>query len=299
MDLRQVEYVVAVVDHGGFTRAAAALHVAQPSLSQGVRRLEAELGAPLFVRVGRSVRLSEAGQAFIGPARQLLRAARTARDTVRAHAELTSGTLDLVALPTLVADPLAPLIAAFRERHPSVAVRVIEPADPADLLAQVWDGRCDVGLTEAGSSRHGITSHPIADQELLAVLPPGSDVSDDRITVAELVSYPLVLGPSGTSARENLERALGRAGLVLDAAVETAQREAMVPLVLRGAGATVLPAPLAADAAERGAVVRGLTPPLTRSLVVVHRSDDLSPAARAFLRVAGVRVARTRAAQLS
>lgn len=298
MDLRQVEYVVAVVDHGGFTRAAAALHVAQPSLSQGIRRLEAELGAPLFVRVGRTVRLSEAGEAFLGPARRLLRAAAIARDTVRSHAELRSGTLDVVALPTLVADPLAPLIARFRAQHPAVAVRVTEPTDPRHLLDLVWDGRCEVGITEAGAERDGIAARPIADQELMAVLPPGT-AAPDRFTVEDLVAHPLVLGPTGTSARETVERALGRAGLALDAAVETAQREAIVPLVLQGAGATVLPAPSAEDAASRGAVVRSFAPPLVRSLALVHRVADLSPAARAFVRGAGLRLAPPTDAQAS
>ena len=73
MELRQVEYVVGVAEHGGFTRAATALHVTQPALSEGVARLEAELGVELFHRVGRRVVLSAAGEAFLDPARRLLR----------------------------------------------------------------------------------------------------------------------------------------------------------------------------------------------------------------------------------
>src|SRR5437763_4983385 len=82
MDLRQLEYLVAVVDHGGFTRAADALFVAQPSLSQGVRTLEAELGVPLFHRLGRRVELTSAGEALLEPARRMLRDATTARAAV-------------------------------------------------------------------------------------------------------------------------------------------------------------------------------------------------------------------------
>jgi len=73
MELRQVEYVVGVVEHGGFTRAATALHVTQPALSEGIARLEAELGVALFHRVGRRAVVSAAGEAFLEPARQLLR----------------------------------------------------------------------------------------------------------------------------------------------------------------------------------------------------------------------------------
>jgi DNA-binding transcriptional LysR family regulator len=284
MDLRQVEYVVAVVDHGGFTKAAAAVHVAQPSLSQSIRRLEAELGVPLFQRVGRGVRLTEAGVAFSGPARRLLREAATLRAVVSEHAELATGTLDLVALPTLVADPLAPMIGRFRAAHPAIAVRVSEPATTAAVLEMVGDGRCEIGLTEAGASRDGLSVRPIGRQELLAVLPPDSRrPRSGRVALADFAGFPLILGPPGTSAREVVELALGAIGLEVAVAVETRQREAIVPLVLAGAGASALPGPLAAEAADLGAVVAGFEPRLTRPVALVHRASDLSPAARAFL----------------
>src|SRR3954470_2587299 len=114
MELRQVEYVVAVVDHGGFTRAAAALHVTQPSLSSGVATLERELGVALFHRLGRRVALTSAGEAILAPAQRLLREAASVRDAVAGVAELVHGTLDLVSLPTLAAEPLAPMVGAFR-----------------------------------------------------------------------------------------------------------------------------------------------------------------------------------------
>lgn len=297
MELRQVEYVVAVVDHGGFTRAAGALHVAQPSLSQSVRRLEAELGTPLFLRVGRSVQLTDAGRAFLGPARRLLRDARTLRSVMADHAALATGTLDLVALPTLVADPLAPMIGRFRERHPGVAVRVSEPPTTAAILDMVWDGRCEVGLTEAGATRDGLAARPVGRQELLAVLPPGSPPpAGGRLGLAAFAAHPLILGPPGTSSRDLVEEALAGTGLAATVAVETAQREAIVPLVMAGAGASALPAPLAAEAAGRGATVAGFTPRLSRPLALVHRAGDLSPAARAFLAAAAPRGGPARAA---
>src|SRR5262245_50840995 len=128
MDLRQVEYVVGVVDAGTFTAAAAALHVSQPSLSQGIARLEAELGTPLFHRVGRGAVLSAAGEAFVGPARRMLREARLARESVAAVAELETGTLDLVALPTLAADPAAVAVGRVRPEPPGRRRRVADPA---------------------------------------------------------------------------------------------------------------------------------------------------------------------------
>ena len=101
MDLRQLGYVVAVVDHGGFTRAAAAMHVAQPSLSQAIRSLEAELGVALFDRIGRTVRLTAAGRALLPSARQALRDVDSAREAVEAVRGVERGRLDLVSIPTL------------------------------------------------------------------------------------------------------------------------------------------------------------------------------------------------------
>src|SRR5438067_12186719 len=122
MDLRQLEYVVGVVDHGGFTRAAAALHVSQPSLSHGVQTLERELGVELFHRLGRQVTLTSAGEAVVGPARHVLRQVEAVRAAVAAVKGTTAGRLDVVSLPTLAADPLAGLIGRFRTAYPGVTI---------------------------------------------------------------------------------------------------------------------------------------------------------------------------------
>jgi DNA-binding transcriptional LysR family regulator len=287
MDLRQIEYALAIVDHGGFTRAAAALHVAQPSLSQSIRRLEAELGAPLFVRQGRTVRLSRAGEDFLGPARQVLREATRVRTAVSAHAALITGTLDLVALPTLVATPLAGMIGAFRRAHPLVTIRISEPGTTRELLQMVRDGRSEIGLTEGGQVGEGLVQVHLAHQELLAVLAPDlAHRRGGRLSLADLATQPLILTPPGTSIRDLVEHALRSIGVTPLVAIETSQRDAIVPLVLAGAGASVLPGPLARDAGSRGAVVLPLVPGLTRTIALVHPPDDQSPAARAFVLLA-------------
>src|SRR5215510_8315553 len=126
METRQVDYVLAVIDQGSFTAGAESLDIAQPSLSEGIRRLETELGVRLFDRVGRSVVLTDAGRAFEGPARGMLRERGVVLDAVGAVRALTTGALDLVALPTLAVDPLAALVGHFRTLHPGIVVRVAE-----------------------------------------------------------------------------------------------------------------------------------------------------------------------------
>jgi len=284
MELRQVEYVVGVVDAGTFTAAAAALHVSQPSLSQGIARLEAELGTPLFHRVGRGVVLSAAGEAFLGPARRMLREARLASESVAAVAELGSGTLDLVALPTLAADPVAVAVGRFRRAHPGVVVRIAEPEAARAVADRVSDGRAEIGLTDALAAREDLVVEHLVDQELVLVRPPRADAAPVR--TAALASIEFVTTPIGTSTRRHLDEALARTGAEATIAVETDQREAIVPLVLAGAGAALLPRAMAELAERRGAVVASVRPALRRSIALVYRPGALSPAAARFREIA-------------
>ena len=284
MDLRQVEYVVAVVDHGGFTRASTALHVAQPSLSQGIRRLEAELGVRLFDRVGRGVHLTAAGAAFLGPARQLLRDRVEVHAAVAATRDLQLGTLQLVSLPTLAADPLAPLVGAIRRRHPGLEVVVREAASTAELVAMVRDGLAELGATDLTTAGPELVHVPITEQEILVAFPPGTE--RPARSLRRLASVPLVVGPSGTSTRDLVDAAFRTAGLTPTIVVESGTREAIVPLLLAGAGAAFLHAPAAAEAAARGAVVSPVSPRLARPVGLVHAGRPLSPAAARFLALA-------------
>jgi len=289
MDIRQVEYVLGVVDAGTFTGAAQALHVSQPSLSQGVARLERELGVALFERLGRRVVLTAAGEALLEPARQALRAIETAQAAVAAVAGLTGGHLDVVCLPTLAVDPVAGLVGAFRRAHPQITVRVTEPEDPETLAAFVRAGSCEIGVTEIPvTTGSDLQTQPLAAQEYLAVLAAGTKpavMTSPVVTIEQLAEWPLVTTPPGTSTRRQLEEAFALAGLTPDIAVETSHREMIVPLVLAGAGAALLPEPLARDAAARGARAHPLVPPVIRQVGVVHRPGPMSPAARAFLTI--------------
>jgi len=118
------------------------------------------------------------------------------------------------------------------------------------------------------------------------VLPPGTSLRGRSIDAHQLAAFPLVAASPGTATRTQLEEAFADAGAVPRVAVTTAQREAILPLVLAGAGATLFPGPLAEQAAALGAVVVPLRPRLTRAVVALHRRGSLSPAAAAFLDLA-------------
>ena len=284
MDLQQMRYALAVVDTGTFTGAARACLVAQPSLSQSVRNLERELGADLFHRIGRRTLVTAAGHAFADAARIALRAADAVRVEVSAVAGVLAGSLDLVSLPTLALDPITPLVGAFRTAHPQVLVRLAHPDGTDDLVRSVQTGVSEVGITATASAltARGLISHRLGRQEVVAVLPPGSP-RRATITAAAFARQPLVTNPVGTNTRSLLEALLTAAGVVARIAVETDQREAVVPLVLAGAGAALLPRAMADTAALQDAVVLPFEPRLWREVVLVHRDATLSPAARAFV----------------
>jgi DNA-binding transcriptional LysR family regulator len=284
MDLRRLRLFLAVADQGGFTAAAAAEVVAQPAVSLAVRELEEEVGAPLFVRSRRGAVLTAAGEALVAPARQALRDVEHAVAAVAAVTGLVAGRLDLATLPTLAADPVADLVGRFRQAHPGVVVRLGAPSDLAELAEDVRSGRAEVGVTEEGPANDGLAEVRLQEQVLLAVSPPGS--SRKGLRLDRLGGTPLVVSPPGSSQREVVEAALAAAGVVPLVAVETAQREALVPLVLAGAGTTFLPRRLAEAAGRLGAVVRPTTPRLRRRIVLIHRLGTAGPAAQRFLDLA-------------
>jgi LysR family transcriptional regulator, carnitine catabolism transcriptional activator len=288
MDLRHLEFVVAIVDHGGVGRAATALHVAQPSVSASVRRLERELGVDLFDRVGRRLVLTDAGATVVDHARQLLAGRERLEAELAEQRGLFRGSLRLVSLPTLATEPLTELVVLFRAAHPGVHVEIAEPVDADDLEHRVSHGRSELGVTDLALTSRALLHVRLTDQPIVAVLPPDS-VPHRRtgtLTAAELAGLPLITTPPGTSTRTLLDQVLRRRQLTANIVVETGHRESIVPLVLAGTGATVLPIALARDAADRGAVIAELDPAVHRRVGLVHRPGPLSPAARAFRAVA-------------
>ncbi len=284
MDLRRLGYFLAVADHGTMTRAAAASFVSQPALSKAIRELEAELGTPLFDRVGRRVALTAAGEALVDHARRAVRDVQAGADAVAAVTALEAGRLDLGCLPTLAAQPTAGLIGRFRAEHPKVAVRLADPEDPAALAAMVRNGTVELGITDS-SRAEDLATVSLGTEDLLFIFPPGPDIGEVQ-TLGQLGEQAMVVTPRTTSSRQKLDDAMAAAGATLQIAVETPQREAIVPLVLAGAGVALVPPGTAATAERLGARVVRPRPAISRSIVCLHRSGALSPVAARFLDLA-------------
>ncbi|HVU76623.1 MAG TPA: LysR family transcriptional regulator [Gaiellaceae bacterium] len=286
MDERRLKVFLAVVEEGSVTRAARKLRLAQPSVSQTLRAIELECGVELFHRLGRGLRITAAGEALVGPAREALRSLERVTSAADDAKHLLTGRLDVAALSTLASDPLAALLGRFRSTHAGVSVRVLEAESVPVLATSVRDGSCEVGLGHLPLRRGDLATVPLGEQQLVLVQPPGSPGAGRRLRLAALAATPLVVSPPGTGTRTLLDEAFASAGIEPSIAVETAAREATVPLVLAGAGTALLPASIAADARRRGAVVRRPEPAISRQIGLIHRHGRLSPAAAAFLREA-------------
>lgn len=284
MDLRRLEYFLAVAEHGRVTSAAAALHIAQPSLSQAIRSLERDLGTKLFHRGGRGLTPTPAGRALIEPARRVLQDLAVARAAVASVAELTSGWLDLVAQDMLAMDPVAPALAAFHGSHPGVPVRIMQAPTEAEMMRMVVSGRCELAVTYLPMHHPGLLTVPLGAQAVWAVLPPGTPDVPDPLPVGYLDGMRLVDGVRGfESARATVRRALIAANVRMGPAVRSRHREAVIPLVLAGVGVAFMHRRYAGEAAQAGAVVRRLSPRLSWRIGLLHRDGDLSPEAAEFV----------------
>ncbi|MGW6456500.1 LysR family transcriptional regulator, partial [Streptomyces sp. NPDC055078] len=283
-DIRQLEYFLAVVDNGGVNRAAAALHVAQPSLSQAVRKLEKDLRTELFYRVGRGLVLAPAGEALVGPARQILRDVDSAFRAVREVRDVERGRIDIAALSDLSTDPLSVWAASFRVENPNVSLRVEERDRISDVIALVKSGACELGVTMLPVPREEMVDEFLIAQRFVLLLPPGTGSElPETVPLGSMTGIPLVMGERNTATRDYIEAMLRESGVEPRVAVEVPQRGAVVPMVLSGAGAAIVSLRVAIEARQRGAEVREIEPQLQRRIGVVHRPGRLTAAASAFL----------------
>ncbi|GAB3284449.1 LysR family transcriptional regulator [Kineosporia babensis] len=283
MDRRQLEYFLAVAEYGSFTRAAAALTIAQPSLSHAIGLLERELGSTLFERLGRGVRLTAAGQALLLPARRTLRSFQVATTAVRSVTDVGFGRLTIISNTLWAVEPLTQIIGEFRQAHPAVQFSVDHPARRSEVLSQVRSGEADFGLVDGTPPATGVLeSQWLVEHRLVAVLPPEALPGPASVTLAELLPFGLISTLPGTALRDLLDLELQVTGEAPDLAVETAHLASVIPLVLAGAGAALLPAGLAEDAGRRGARVLPLRRPTTTAVHLIWRSRGLSSPGERF-----------------
>ncbi|WP_098246557.1 LysR family transcriptional regulator [Streptomyces formicae] len=288
MDLQQMRYVVAVAETGGFTRAAERCHVVQSALSHQVARLEKELGARLFERTSRRVRLTAAGEAFLPAARQALEAAERARAEVAAASGQIRGRLTIGAIPTVAAVDLPAVLRDFRARYPHVRISLRAGASER-LVEQVRDGALDAAFlgVPPGFRLQGVRDRELAHGRHVAVVAPDHPLADrEEVDLGTLADELFVDFADGSAARAQSDAAFAAAGLRREVAFEVSGVELMARMVRNGLGIALLPGLFAPELHGLRAV------PLTNGPVRVERLIwsrlAPSPAAAAFLTLLGM-----------
>lgn len=285
MDVRQLEYFLAIVDHGGFTRAASALYVSQPSLSQAVQALERDLGDELFHRIGRRAVLTEAGRALIEPAREAVRSLETARASVAAVRELREGRLDIAAMPSQAIEPLTTMISGFAARYPGVSVAIKAAFTAREVVELVRTGAVELGLLAASGPlpQDAVTVDHIGRQRFVLLAPPdGPFLGRTSVGREELAGQRLIVGQVGTGMRAYVDL-LREQGIGFTIAAETGHRVSLLPLVLAGVGLAVATDAWRATAERAGARVLEIVPEDALNVALISRRTVLSPAAKAFM----------------
>jgi LysR family transcriptional activator of glutamate synthase operon len=285
MELRQLRYAVAVADHLHFTRAAEALHVAQPALSQQIRRLEAELGLELFARTSRSVALTEAGEAVVARGRRILAEADAIAEDIDALKGALRGRVVVGSIQSLGPFDLPGLLADFHAEHPGVDVVLREDATQR-MVAMLGADELDLAVATIDESPpDGLESQGLYTEDLVLVVAPDHPLAGRRrIRPAALPPGPFIFFREGSGLRNATERVLDEAGIEPQVRFETNELSRVRALASRGLGVAIMPR---SDTEGPGPPVAaiGIGPPtLRRAVGLVWRADRRrAPAAEAFL----------------
>jgi DNA-binding transcriptional LysR family regulator len=290
MDLRQLRYLVALAEELNFTRAAASEHIAQPALSQQIRRLEEEVGVGLVERTTRRVALTEAGELLVVRARRILAELEAAGDEMQALRGVDVGHVTIGAIRTLGPIDLSLALVAFHEAHPNVALTVREQdsEECAELLRKDELDLAFLSVTERVESR-GLGLHQLLSEELMVLLPRGHALADrDGVRMADLAQEHFISFRQGARLRELLMSASHDAKFEPRVTLESNEAQRIRTLVSRGLGVAILPrsdaiSPIGAEIAAAPLV----DPPVRRDITLAWRADRRqAPATAAFLKLA-------------
>jgi DNA-binding transcriptional LysR family regulator len=280
VNLRQLEYFTVIAEEGSFTRAAERLLVAQPSLSQQIAALEAELGGPLLERLPRGVRLTMAGQSFLPEARAAISHADRARAAVRMALGLESGRLEIAAATSSAAGILPWVLRRWQQQHPEIEVGLLEFFHRRALDDAVRDGAGDMALGSPPSDWDGPVEH-LGWEEFVLVLPNGDPLLSRRsIDLAELADRRWVHFVAGHGLAAVLDVRCAAAGFSPRVAVRTSQVAAAPHFAAAGLGPALVPDHIVADSVKH--LMRPARPRVTRRVVAFTRAD-WSPITHAFL----------------
>ncbi len=286
MELRQLRYLVALADECHFTRAAAREHIAQPALSQQIRRLEAEVGLALVERTTRKVALTGAGELLVARARHILSELEAAQAELQTLAGVQGGRLSVGALHTMGPIDLSLLLASFHRNHPAVELTVREQSSE-ELAEMLRDDVIDLAFLSVTEriQRRGLELHALVSEELVVVVPNQHPLAGrDVVRLAELAGEPFIAFRIGSRLRELLDFGAAEVGFEARITLESNESRRIRSLVSGGLGVAILPRSDAIGEGAPVAIARLVEPEMRRDVSLASRAGRRhSPAATAFL----------------
>jgi DNA-binding transcriptional LysR family regulator len=292
LNLQQLQYFLASFDRGSFSAAAEALHLAQPSVSEQVRSLEAELGVQLFIRVGRGLVPTEAGRELRPHAERVLHAVEAARESVLAVRELRGGTAAFGIWGHARFYPGMDIVSDFRKRHPNVRIRLLG-LNSAEVVDALRSGDLEAGMVALPIDDRGLDVRPITRDEIVYASTDRARLRG-KIDIRRLASAPLVLSDASYGAMDPTRRQLAelaqREGVTIEPEIDVEDVESALALVAQGFGDTVVSRGVLWSIGSRLSKRIGWAPfaePLYDTFAFAwRRGAQLSPAGREFLALA-------------
>jgi LysR family transcriptional regulator, hydrogen peroxide-inducible genes activator len=262
VEIHQLRYFVAVAEEGSFSRAAAREHVAQPSLSQQIQKLEFEVGERLFDRLPRSIVLTQAGERLLGHARKILLQIIEARRSVDDLKQNITGPVVVGAIPTIAPFLLPPLIAKFQIRYPGVSLGIVEDTTE-NLALRLEDGTLDLALVSSCDESPNIERHSLGKEPLLLLVPKQHRLAKKKnVKWTDLKSEKFLLLHETHCLSAQVYELLKAQNLQPDAAVKSAQLLTIGKMVVVGLGVTLVPEMTIASGAPDGAAPLPFAPPV-------------------------------------
>jgi LysR family transcriptional regulator, hydrogen peroxide-inducible genes activator len=283
VELHQLRYFCAVAESGSFSRAAEQSHVSQPSLSQQILKLEDELGARLFDRLGRTVRLTEVGKTFLPRARAVLRELEAARGDVVERKDSVGGTICVGVIPTIAPYFLPAQLTFLSRRFPQARVTVVEEITPV-LLERLRASTVDVAVLALPIRGHEFETFTLLTENLFAALPKTHKLARrSSISLKELGTEPFLLLRDGHCFRDTAVAACDRARLHPQIIFESGQFSSILSMVGAGMGVSIVPE-MAVEKRSGCKFVRIADREASRTIgAVVLRGRSLTRLQKAFL----------------
>jgi LysR family transcriptional regulator, hydrogen peroxide-inducible genes activator len=288
MEFHQLRYFVAVADEGSFSRAAAKVRVAQPSLSQQIRKLEAEVGQPLFDRLPRSVVLTEAGRCLIDYARQILASIGDARRCVDELKDEVAGNLAVGAIPTIAPYVLPDLVVTFQKHYPEVTLEIVEDVTDG-ITRRIEAGELDVALASTCQQSPTLRRESVGNEPLLTLVPEGHPLAKkDLVEFDDLKSQRFLLLHEMHCLSQQVNHLLESRRLRPEIALAGSQLSTIANMVAASIGISIVPQMMVEHHATPGCISLPFAPPVPqRELNLLYNPLRFqSKAAAAFRREA-------------